>query len=88
MSVQDKNIPKFEMSRAELEELGRGRIAYVRPIGSSEARTLMGADIMVKDGDILFCLYMADGTPLAISSTPEAAIANAMVNDLQPMRLN
>jgi hypothetical protein len=83
-----KPAPEFSMTRAELEQLGRGEVAYVRPIGSAEARSLMGEEAPVADGGHYFCLHMADGTPVSISSTQEAAIANAMVNDLTPLRLN
>ena len=92
MTDKQRKVPEFEMTRHELEQLGRGQLAYVRPIGSEQAKTMMGADAPVDTsidaGVELFCLYMADGTPVSISSTQKAAIANAMVNDLQLMPLN
>jgi hypothetical protein len=33
----------------------------------------------------LFCLYAADGTPMAISVSKQAAMANALANQLMPM---
>ena len=83
-----KPVPEFSMTRAELEQLGRGQVAYVRQIGPAEARTLMGADAPFTEEGHYFCLHLADGTPVSISNTQEGAIANAMVNDLTALRLN
>ncbi len=85
----DTKTPVFAMTRAELEQLGRGHLAYVRPINSRQARDMAGGNIDLPDDDTeLFCLHMADGTPVSISSTREAAIANAKVNDLTPVALH
>lgn len=88
MTMNAKKPPRFEMKRADLEQLGRGHLAYVRSMGADEAKALMGQRFQVPAGSQFFCLYMADGTPVSISDSREAAIANAMVNDLTPMRLN
>ncbi len=88
MITKIEHTPKFEMSRADLEQLGRGEVAYVRTLDADQARSLMGAQVEMPLEGEFFCLYMADGTPVSISDSREAAIANAMVNDLTPLHLN
>jgi len=39
-------------------------------------------------GTPLFCLYAADGTPMAISVSKQAAMANALANQLMPMSVH
>ena len=46
---------------------------------------LLGDEVERPSGSKLFCLYMADGTPFAISASFEAAMANAFEHDLLPM---
>jgi hypothetical protein len=56
----------------------------VREIEADEARTLLGESTHVPAKARLFCLYNADGTPLSISGTREAAIGSALEHDLTP----
>ena len=88
MNTKMEQTPKFEMTRADLEQLGRGQYAYVRPLDAEQAKSLIGGAMNIPGDGEFYCLYMADGTPVSISDTREAAIANAMANDLTTVHLN
>ncbi|MDP9137113.1 MAG: DUF1150 domain-containing protein [Pseudomonadota bacterium] len=76
---------RLKLSDVEFARLGGGRMAYIREIGMDRASLLIGEGAMFPQGGKLFCLYGADGTPMAISATQEAAIANAFQHELLPM---
>ncbi|GLK83537.1 DUF1150 family protein [Ancylobacter defluvii] len=61
--------------------LGGGHIAYVRPIDSEDAARLF-PQARLQPGLKLFTLHAADGTPLMLTDSREAAIASAMQNEL------
>lgn len=79
---------KLPMSEAELARLGGTEIAYIREINQEAAVALVGDAVDIPSDQQLFCLYLADGTPIAISGTREAAEANAFEHDLEPMSVH
>jgi hypothetical protein len=81
-------MKKLDVSSQELAILGDGTFGYIREIGATDAVKLLGPKINVPDGARLFCLYAADGTPMSISGTREAALANAMEHELLPMSVH
>ncbi len=70
------------MTAQDLAHLGGGVLAYVREIEADDARKLMGDRIALAPTAKLFCLYNADGTPISISGSHEAAISSAMEHEL------
>jgi len=73
------------MTPEALAHLGDGQIAYVKTIRSEDVLTLFP---QVKDMDIepglkLFALHAADGTPIMLTDSREAAIANAVSQKLE-----
>ncbi|HEY7748178.1 MAG TPA: DUF1150 family protein [Aestuariivirgaceae bacterium] len=76
---------KIKMSDSEFARLGGGHLAYIREIDLEQASILLGERPVVPAGGLLFCLYAADGTPMAISLSKQAAFANAIANELLPM---
>ena len=68
--------------------LGGGEIAYVRPIRSEEVRTLFPQAPSLAPGLQLFSLHAADGTPIMLTDSREAAEANARENELQTMSVH
>ncbi|WP_137389131.1 DUF1150 family protein [Rhodoligotrophos defluvii] len=76
------------MSAAEFALLGDGKIGYVREIDSTVAAELIGPIPYLPANARLFALYAADGTPMAIAGSREAALANAFENDLQTVSVN
>lgn len=86
--MTDSELKKFSMSTDELARLGGSQIAYIREIGAEAAEALLGEAMPVPRGQQLYCLYLGDGTPVAISGSREAALANAFEHDLLPMSVH
>lgn len=70
------------ISSNELALLGNGEIAYIRPLKAMDVKKMFPQLTGVPDGIDLFAVYTADGTPLALTDSLNAAIANVMENDL------
>jgi hypothetical protein len=79
---------KFAIASEELALLGNGALGYIREIEPDSAAKLLGPQINVP-GDIrLYCLYGADGTPMSISASFEAAFAAARQHELTPVTVH
>ncbi|MDO8534176.1 MAG: DUF1150 domain-containing protein [Xanthobacteraceae bacterium] len=68
--------------------LGGGRIAYVRPIRSEDVSTLFPQAPALAPGLRLFSLHAADGTPILITDSREAALANAREHELDTVSVH
>jgi hypothetical protein len=71
------------MSAEALAHLGDGEIAYVKTIRSEDVRTLFPQVPEIEPGLKLFALHAADGTPIMLTDSREAAVANAVSQKLQ-----
>lgn len=71
-----------------LAVLGGGEIAYVRSIRSEDVRALFPQAPEIAPGIKLFTLHAADGTPIMLTDSREAALANAMEHDLVPVSVH
>ena len=87
MNIQTSK-KKLEVTPPQLAEIGTGSLGYIREIDSDLAVKLLGPRISVPDGIRLYCLYSADGTPVSISGSWEAAFANAREHELTPVSLH
>ena len=67
----------------QLASLGGGRVAYVKPIRSEEVSRLFPAAPAIQPGLQLFALLAADGTPIIVTDSRDAAVANAMSQELE-----
>ncbi len=76
------------MTNVEFASLGDGQVAYIRQMDGAEAMRLFPALTGMPEEINLFALLGADGTPLAITDTRGAAIANAIENDLEPVSVH
>lgn len=65
-----------------LAVLGGGEIAYVRTIRSEDVPSLFPQAPQIAPGMTLFTLHAADGTPIMLTDSREAALANAMQHEL------
>jgi len=72
---------------AELAALGEGQVAYVRPIRSDEVNALFPQAPAMAPGLNLFALLSASGTPILLTDSRDAALANAWAHDLQTVSL-
>jgi hypothetical protein len=84
-----KNIEqKNELSQEAFAVLGGGEIAYVRPIRSEDVRALFPQAPKLAPGMKLFSLHAADGTPIMITDSREAAEANAREHELDAVSVH
>ena len=81
---------KLNMSPEALAQLGDGRIAYLKTVRSEDVHALFPeAEIpQMPPGQTLFALHAADGTPIMLTDSREAAIANAWSNELQAVSVH
>jgi hypothetical protein len=68
--------------------LGGGQVAYVREIKSEEVKGLFPQAPQMAPGMRLFSLHAADGTPIIITDSREAAIANAREHELDTVSVH
>jgi hypothetical protein len=71
------------MSPEALALLGDGKIAYVKPIRSEDAGKLFPEAPELEPGMKLFALHAADGTPIMLTDSHDAAVANAWSQELE-----
>jgi hypothetical protein len=76
------------MSRKEFKYLGDGEVAYIKQLDTDLAQKLFPALSGKLDDIDLFAVLGADGTPLALTDSRSAAIANAIENDLVPLSVH
>jgi hypothetical protein len=65
------------ISPEALAHLGDGRLAYVKAVRSEDVANLFPQAPKIAPGIMLFALHAADGTPIMLTDTREAALANA-----------
>ena len=71
-----------------LAHLGEGHIAYVKQIRSEDVAGLFPQAPEMAPGLKLFALHSADGTPIMLTDTREAAVANAWSQELEPVSVH
>jgi hypothetical protein len=76
------------MSLKELALLGDGEVAYIKQLDSDAATELFPALDDAPEGIDLYAVLGADGTPIALTDSRGAAIANAIENDLVPVSVH
>lgn len=76
------------LSLDEFAHLGQGAIAYLKPIRSEEVATLFPQAPAIEPGLDLFVLLGADGVPILLTDSRDAALANAMQQQLQTVSLH
>ena len=71
------------VSEIELAGIGDGEVAYIKVLTADEALELFPTVTDLPRGIDLFALNAADGTPLALTDTRDAALSHAMDDDLE-----
>jgi hypothetical protein len=82
----DKTMNKI--SQHDFARLGGGVLGYVREIEMSQAKSLLGDKTQFPPNTKLFALYNADGSPISISGSREAAVSDAISHDLIPASIH
>ena len=76
------------MSEIELARLGGGQVAYIKTLSSDEALKMFPAIEGLPRGINLYALHAADGTPIALTDTRQAALSHAMDGELEVASLH
>lgn len=71
------------MSESEFVKLGGGVVAYIKTMTSEEARAMFPAVEGLPGGINLYALHGADGTPIALTDSKQAAIGHALGDELE-----
>ena len=81
-------MTQIEISPEALAHLGDGEIAYVKTIRSEDVHMLFPQVPEIQPGLKLFALHAADGTPIMLTDSREAAIANAVSQQLETVSVH
>jgi len=83
MTNQGNIEHRIDISPEALAAMGGGRIAYVKAVRSEDVPALFPQAPQIAPGLELFALHAADGTPIMLTDSREAAVANAWSQDLE-----
>src|SRR5262245_38711514 len=82
------NVTFGSMSPEALAVLGGGRIAYVRTVRSEDVQKQFPQAPELAPGTLLYALHAADGTPIMLTDSREAAVANAWSQELETVSVH
>ena len=79
-----------ELTPEALAHLGDGQIAYVKTIRSEDVAAMFPQMQVpqMAPGVKLFALHAADGTPIMLTDSREAAVANAWSQELEAVSVH
>jgi hypothetical protein len=86
--MTETNTINPAITQEALAHLGDGRLAYVKAINSEDVANLFPQAPKIAPGIKLFALHGADGTPIMLTDTREAAVANAWSQELEPVSVH
>lgn len=75
------------MSAADLAKLGDGMVAYIKEMDFDQAHEMFPT-VELPMGVVIFSLHAADGTPIALTDSRQAAVGHALGADLQLARVH
>jgi hypothetical protein len=76
------------ITETQLAGLGGGKLAYVRSMLSDDVNRMFPEAPELTPGLELFALVGADGTPILVTDSREAAFANAWEHELETVSLH
>lgn len=71
------------ISEIDLARLGGGQVAYIKILSSDDAQRMFPAIEGLPPGVNLYALHAADGTPIALTDTRQAALSHAIDGELE-----
>jgi hypothetical protein len=86
--TMETNTTNPAITQEALAHLGDGRLAYVKAIRSEDVASLFPQAPKIAPGLKLFALHSADGTPIMLTDTREAALANAWSHELEAVSVH
>jgi len=88
MTNNDITTHTPNISPEALALLGGGKIAYVKSIRSEDVSSMFPQAPALQPGMQLFALHAADGTPMMLTDSREAAIASAWSQELETVSVH
>jgi len=88
MKITEQNTTCPAITQEALAQLGDGQLAYVKPIRSEDVAKQFPEMPQLQPGLMLFALHAADGTPIMLTDTREAAVANACSQELKAVSVH
>jgi hypothetical protein len=79
---------EIQVSVEELAQLGNGALSYIREVEGRDIIRMVGQQAQVSPDAKLFCLFNANGSPISISGTREAAADSAAEHELLAISLH
>ena len=79
---------QFTISPEALALMGGGKIAYVKAVKSEDVPAMFPQAPHLQAGMQLFALHAADGTPIMLTDSREAAIASAWSQELETVSVH
>lgn len=79
---------RIEISPDALAALGGHEWAYVRPMKGKDLRARVPGAPEVAPDMLIFAIFRADGTPVALADSAQAAYANIAAQDLSPVTVH
>jgi hypothetical protein len=76
------------MSIESFAVLGGSKVAYIRAIRSEDVPFIYPQAPELEPGLALFALHAADGTPMMITDSRDAAVAGAACHDLDTVSVH
>jgi len=86
--MAEPNTTHPVITQEALAHLGDGQLAYVKAIRSEDVAGLFPQAPQLQPGIKLFALHAADGTPIMLTDTREAALANAWSQELEAVSVH
>ena len=83
LNVTQRQVGTQLLTQEQLEQLGEGLVAYLKPMRAEDLGSIF-EDVPegIEPGMQLFALLGASGKPLVLTDSRDAALANAMQNEL------
>jgi hypothetical protein len=88
MNKNEFTSPIPMISPESLAMLGGGKVAYVKAIRSEDVQKQFPQVPELAPGTLLYALHAADGTPIMLTDSREAAVANAWSQELETVSLH
>ncbi len=84
----NRTLDLHQISPEALQGLGGGKLAYVKTIRSEDVQKHFPQAPALEPGSLLYALHAADGTPIMLTDSREAAVANAWSNELETLSVH
>ena len=87
-AMTSNKVTMGNISPEALALLGGGKIAYVKAVRSEDVKAMFPQAPQLQPGMQLFSLHAADGTPIMLTDSREAAVANAWSQELEAVSVH